>query len=77
MTLATEKGKKFALKQLGVRRKKNKDIARVDDVTLPAGSPMHFYCNGCSEEIIMPENHRGFPALCEECQALKSCGWFK
>lgn len=77
MALATEKGKEFALKALKKRREENAKKERVKNWTLPAGSPMYFYCLTCSEEIVVPENYITIPKLCRECLALKEVGWLE
>lgn len=74
----TMKGKKHALAKLAERREQNASRERKDNSTLPAGSPMYYDCKACGEEIAMPEGHIGPPPpLCNECQALKDCGWLE
>lgn len=78
MELATQKGKKFALKALAQRRA-NKP-KQVDNSSFPAGSPMYFYCKSCGHlSDALPENYLPGPnrpkRLCNECQALKDHGW--
>jgi hypothetical protein len=76
MALATERGKEYALEQLKKRREKNKDIKKVDNASLYAGSPMYYYCRVCDEEMKLPETHTcAAPTLCEECKALRERGW--
>jgi hypothetical protein len=77
MSLATEKGKKFALVALKKRQEKNKNKKRVDNSSLYAGSPMYFYCITCGGEIIVPESYITRSDFCIECQALKDAGWLK
>ena len=78
MPLATELGKEAALQALEQRRKENKGKKRIDNRTLPAGSPMHYYCVACGGSMVLPELHREpAPQLCAECSALKACGWLK
>jgi uncharacterized OB-fold protein len=77
MALATEKGKEYALKQLAKRRKNRPE--KIRNSSLPAGSPMYFYCKTCGhladekpESYILPPK-----SLCDECQALKDLGWLE
>lgn len=74
----TTKGKDYAIEQLKLRRKKNEGQEHIYDGSLRAGSPMHYYCIGCDELMTLPENHTcPVPTLCEECKALKKCGWLE
>lgn len=77
MALATTKGKEAALEALEERRA-NKPRP-IDNASLLAGSPMHYYCISCghkSDEL--PEAHTAPPKeLCDECQALKDLGWLE
>lgn len=77
MALATTQGKAAALKKLRERRKKNKNRKRIENHLLPAGSPMHFDCDGCGDDIVVPENYTSRPSLCKECSALKRLGWLE
>ncbi len=74
---ATTQGKQFALKELAERREANKKKKRIDNSSLPAGSPMYFDCVGCGEAIGVPEGYWSRPSLCEECHALKQLGWLE
>jgi hypothetical protein len=51
----------------------NRDKDRIDNSTLPAGSPMYYYCRECREFLTsLPEEHLApAPALCEACKRLK------
>lgn len=73
----TQEGKVAALEALRIRRVSNKDRVRVEDWKLLAGSPMHYECRACGEEIVVPENTVTPPKLCVECVALKDCGWLE
>lgn len=73
----TQQGKAAALAALASRRAANKDRVRVDDSRLPAGSPMHYECRACGEELVVPEHTVTPPKLCGECVALKDCGWLE
>ncbi len=77
MVLATTQGKKYALAAL--RNRRRKQPKPVDNASLPAGSPMFFYCQSCGHcSDCLPEAYLGTPnKLCEECQALKDCGWLE
>ncbi len=78
MPLATEKGKEYAIKQLNLRRKKFKNIKKVDNASLRIGASMHYYCESCNAEMKLPENHRcPIPELCTECREMKEKGWLK
>ncbi len=73
----TQQGKKVALEGLAKRREANKTRERVDNGNAYAGSPMHFDCKTCGEDIMVPENYLERPKLCRECQALKELGWLE
>ena len=79
MALATTKGKVFALEALAKRRLENANKKQVDNSSLPAGSPMFFYCKSCNGLAdTLPESFVGRPKqLCDECQALKDLGWLE
>lgn len=51
----------------------------IDNASLPAGSPMYFYCVACGHvSDVKAEDYLRPPArLCDECQALKTCGWLE
>lgn len=74
---AMTESKEDALKALEVRRAENKNLARVDNANLRAGSPMYFYCPGCGAEIVVPEDYVTKPECCPECEALKKRSWLK
>ena len=78
-SLATTKGKEFALKALAKRRKENAKKEKIDNSKLHSGSPMYYYCICCdalADEL--PESHTSTPKkLCDECQALKDLGWLE
>ena len=75
--LATALGKEAALTALAVRREANKNRKRVDDSKLYAGSPMHFDCIGCGDEIVVPEGYITKPSMCPECEAMHVLGWLE
>jgi len=72
---ATLQGKDVALAALQLRREQ--PPMRIDNSALPAGSPMYYYCITCGHLAgLLAEDHiRAPPTLCEECLALKECGW--
>lgn len=55
-------------KQMLERKKANKKIKRIDNDALPAGSPMYFYCEICSAEMIVPETYMYRDKNCALCQ---------
>ena len=73
----TEQGKAAALKALEERREANKDQERVNNSSLPAGSPMYFYCITCGQEMTEPEGYISRTKTCTECTALKDLGWLE
>lgn len=70
--------KQSALAALEARRKQNRKRKRVDNSKGYAGEPMHFDCDGCSGDIVVPEDYtpprRRF---CGECEELRRKGWLK
>ena len=75
---ATSGGKEYALQKLHERIKENVGTdwdAKTRD--LPAGAPMFFGCIRCNAKIEVGENYLERPTLCDECQALKDCGWLE
>lgn len=75
--METTKGKAAALKALKARRARNAKKPKIDNSSLPAGSPMFFDCLTCNAEIVVPETYLYKPDLCEECLALKKLGWLE
>lgn len=66
------------LQKLHERRKNPPQ--KIDDASLPAGSPMHYYCISCGYLAdTLPESwFMGLPKkLCPECQELKDLGWLE
>jgi NAD-dependent SIR2 family protein deacetylase len=61
-----------ALKALYERRKKSKLEIKIDNSSLPAGSPMYFYCHMCGQLAeVLPEDFTSKPKKhCDECQKL-------
>ena len=59
------------LQQRDERRERNKDIKRVNNGDLYAGSPMYYYCRDCGEEMKLPEGHwEAAPTYCGGCKRL-------
>ncbi len=57
-------------------RRRNRPI-QINDTTLPAGSPMHYYCLSCGHLAdVLPEDWFETPPrkLCLDCQKLKDLG---
>ncbi len=77
MPLATTKGKEFALQKLAERRA-NKP-KQIDNSSLYAGSPLYYYCIACGHvATLLPDEHWDpSTKLCDECRALKDCGWLE
>jgi len=75
--LLTEQGRAVALEGLQRRRAANRDKQRIDNASLPAGSPMVYYCLGCGHDIWVSEGWLHKPSLCEECSALVELGWME
>lgn len=75
----TEQGREAALQALARRRQANAEMKKIDNASLPAGSPMYFYCISCGDNhAVLPETYiTPPPKLCPECQALKDCGWLE
>jgi len=73
----TTLGKEAALAALRQRRE-NKPTP-IDDTSLPAGSPMHFYCISCGHIAeVAPESYTWAPKkLCGECKALQDLDWLE
>ena len=77
---ATLGGKEYALVALKKRREENAKQEKIDNASLIAGSPLYFYCKACGGLADkLPENYLlSTPKkLCNECQALKDCGWLE
>jgi hypothetical protein len=61
-----------------LRQRKNNRPVKIDNASLPAGSPMYYYCTSCGHLAdTMPENWFITPprSLCTKCQELKDQGW--
>jgi hypothetical protein len=74
----TTQGREVALAALAERRANRPEP--IDDASLPAGSPMHYYCLSCGHLAdVKPEGwFRTLPRkLCDECQALADLGWLE
>lgn len=77
MSLATEKGREYALAKLKERRANPPE--RINNSALPAFSSMYFYCHSCGAiSDILPENYLTTPShICTECAAMKNLGWLE
>lgn len=75
MATATQAGKENAVTALKARRIANEDRKRIDNSSLPAGSPMYYDCISCGAVITVPESWLSRPEVCEECMAMKRMGW--
>ena len=76
--LATTRGREHALAALKDRRENAPE--QIDNASLPAGSPMYYYCKACGHIAeTKPEGWFVNPPrkLCAECQALKDLGWLE
>jgi hypothetical protein len=61
------------------RQAENAEKTKIDNASLPAGSPMHYYCRVCGGlSDVLPEEHISAPRrLCAPCQEMKDKGWLK
>lgn len=78
MTPATTQGREAAMQALDDRRANQPE--KIDNASLPAGSPMYYYCKSCGHLAdTKPENWfvGSVKKLCDECQAMKDCGWLE
>jgi hypothetical protein len=66
----------LALKQFKRRKTVNAEKQQVDNSSLYAGSPMHYYCRFCGDETeTLPENHVTAPKTsCDPCKVLRDHG---
>lgn len=65
-----------AMKQYKKRVEENSKKEHVDNSSLPAGSPMVFYCKKCGVHTdTLPELYVGRPqTICDACQVLVEHG---
>lgn len=58
------------------QRKKENEGKEINNASLPAGSPMYFYCNACSAHVAtLPENYvTPPPRHCAACKELVRLG---
>lgn len=69
--------KELALAQLETRKTINKPKV-IDNASLPAGSPMYYYCRSCLALVATkPESwyRNPPPKYCKECIPLKEAGY--
>lgn len=63
------------LEALTKRREENANRHPIDNSKLPAGSPMHFPCEGCNADIEVPEDYTPpRPRDCKDCETLRKEG---
>lgn len=77
MAPATVHGREAALQALRERRANQPE--QIYNASLPAGSPMYYYCDSCGHLAdTLPEAHVSTPrSFCDECQALQDLGWLE
>lgn len=65
-----------ALNAFRQRCEANKTRQQVNNASLPAGSPMYYYCKFCGDPTeTLPEGHWGTPkTVCDPCQSLRTLG---
>jgi hypothetical protein len=65
------------LKGLKRRSEEAKSIKKIDNSSLYAGSPMHYYCKLCElHTATLPETHwEPAPKYCEPCKAMIAAGF--
>jgi len=74
----TSQGKEVAQKALTERREEAKTEKKIDNGSLPAGSPMYFSCLMCGlQNIVVSETYISKPSTCKDCSDLKNLGWDK
>lgn len=68
--------KKIAFETFVERYNQFSKEKKIDNASLYAGSPMYFYCKGCTKHIAtLPENYINPPRrYCEPCQVLADHG---
>lgn len=66
---------KLAMEQYQLRKKANVG-KQINNSSLPAGSPMYYYCKFCGDHTeTLPECHISRPkTVCEPCEALRIHG---
>jgi len=74
---ATVQGKAHALTALAERRAHSAAHPIADQSLTPAGTPIVLPCLACGAGIVHPEDYLTRRFLCEECGALKECGWLE
>lgn len=63
-----------------LKRRQASQPVHIDNSSLYAGSPMHFYCRSCGWPTdTLPEDYflTRPRQLCGECQAMKDMGWLE
>jgi CRISPR/Cas system-associated protein Cas10 (large subunit of type III CRISPR-Cas system) len=66
----------LALEQFNKRKLANKNVEKIDNASLRAGSPMTYYCKHCDVKVAtLPEGHwEPAPDTCAACKALVTHG---
>jgi hypothetical protein len=77
MNLATTLGKTVATAKLKERRDNQPE--QIDNVQLPAGADLYFYCKSCGHLADQKPELYVTPVkkLCDECQAMQDLGWLE
>lgn len=67
---------KLALEQFKKRKEANSKKERINNSSLPAGSPMYYYCALCGDHTeTLPESHVKRPkTTCDPCKILRDHG---
>ena len=74
-----EYAKEAACEQFVRRKRYARQIEKIDNSGLHAGSPMYFYCRTCGIPTeVLPEDYL-FPPMrdCSQCMGLQQEGWLK
>lgn len=68
--------KDVAIQSFVERYRKHCEEKKIDNASLYAGSPMYFYCHGCTKHVAtLPESYIFPPAkYCEPCKVLVDHG---
>lgn len=77
MEVLTPEVKKQYLQGLEQRRAMANRVGQIDNSSLYAGSPMHYYCRHCGLATeTLPETHLSSPKrVCDDCKTMIEAGW--
>lgn len=66
----------IAVRQFEKRKAENAEKPKIDNASLPAGSPMYYYCKFCGDHTeTLPETHIRAPkVICDPCKVLNDHG---